>query len=106
MSRRRLAGAAVLLALALSGCSTGEEVRGGAEQVTEFLRSMPSGPDLESFEITGDEGTLVLHYGERATEVDPAVLRETMEQVAAQAKERAQNLQSVEFRVGDRTYTF
>jgi hypothetical protein len=29
-----------------------------------------------------------------------------MEQVAAQAKERVQNLETVEFRVGDRTYTF
>jgi outer membrane murein-binding lipoprotein Lpp len=79
---------------------------GDNSKVTEFFRSMPSGPDMESFEIKGDEGKLVVHYGEQATEVDPAVLQETMEQVAAQAKERVQNLETVEFRVGDRTYTF
>lgn len=79
---------------------------GDNSDVTEFFRSMPSGPDMESFEIKGDEGKLVVNYGEQATEVDPAVLQETMEQVAAQAKERVQDLETVEFRVGDRTHTF
>ncbi len=79
---------------------------GDNSKVAEFFRSMPSGPDMESLEIKGDEGKLVVHYGEQAAEVDPAVLQETMEQVAVQAKERVQNLETVEFRVGDRTYTF
>lgn len=79
---------------------------GDNSKVTEFFRSMPSGPDMESFQIKGDEGKLVVNYGEQAAEVDPAVLQETMEQVAAQAKERVQNLETVEFRVGDEVYTF
>jgi hypothetical protein len=79
---------------------------GDNSKVSEFFRSMPSGPDMESFEIKGGEGKLVVNYGEQATEVDPAVLQETMEQVAAQAKERVQNLETVEFRVGDEVYTF
>ena len=37
---------------------------------------------------------------------DPAVLQQTMEEVAAQAKEHVQNLETVEFRVGEKTYTF
>jgi hypothetical protein len=81
-------------------------VLGDNSKVTEFFRSMPSGPDMESFEIKGEEGKLVVNYGEQAAEVDPAVLQETMEQVSAQAKERVQNLEAVEFRVGERTYTF
>jgi Domain of unknown function (DUF4825) len=79
---------------------------GDNSRVVQFFRSMPSGPDMESFAIRGDEGKLIVNYGDQATEVDPAVLQETMEQVAAQAKERVQNLETVEFRVGDRTYTF
>ncbi|HRO29436.1 MULTISPECIES: DUF4825 domain-containing protein [Micrococcaceae] len=149
-SRRRAAGAAVLLMMSLAGCAQVEEITnqagevtaqaerlwtearqmgdltveqvrdfdwsslsgfdgillGDNSRVTEFFRSMPSGPDMESFEIKGDEGTLVVHYGEQVAEVDPAVLQETMEQVAAEAKERVQNLDTVEFRVGERTYTF
>jgi len=79
---------------------------GDNSRVTELLRSMPSGPDMESFAIRGDEGTLVVEYGDRAAEVDPAVLRETMSEVAAQAKERVRNLETVEFHVGDEVYTF
>jgi hypothetical protein len=74
--------------------------------VTEFLRSMPSGPDMESFEIIGKDGKLVVHYGDHVTEADPAVLRETMENVATEAKKHIENLETVEFRAGDEIYTF
>lgn len=79
---------------------------GDNSKVTEFFRSMPSGPDMESFEIKSDEGTLIVHYGDQATTVDPAVLRTTMEDIAAHAKDQVQNLETVEFKVGDTSYTF
>lgn len=79
---------------------------GDNSQVIEFFRSMPSGPNMENFEIKGDQGKLVVNYDDQAVEVDPAVLQKTMEDVAAEAKERVQNLETVEFTVGERTYTF
>ncbi|WP_313816430.1 DUF4825 domain-containing protein [Citricoccus sp.] len=79
---------------------------GNNSEVTQFLRSMPSGPDMESFEIKGEDGTLVVNYGDQAAEADPAVLWETMQSVAAQAKEHVENLKKVEFRVGDEIHTF
>ena len=74
--------------------------------IRDSFRSMPSGPDMETFQIQGDEGKLIVNYGDEATTIDPAVLQTTMEEVAAQAKERVQNLETVEFHVGDKTYTF
>lgn len=79
---------------------------GDNSRVVQFFRSMPSGPDMETFQIQGDEGKLIVNYGDEATTIDPAVLQTTMEEVAAQAKERVQNLETVEFHVGDKTYTF
>ena len=79
---------------------------GDNSTVIEFMRSMPSGQDIESFQIQGDQGKLTVNYGDQALEADPAVLQQTMEEVAAQAKEHVQNLKTVEFRVGEKTYTF
>lgn len=74
---------------------------GETPKVTEFFRSMPSGPDMESFQTKSDEGKLIVSYGDQATEVDPAVLQKTMEDVAAQAKQHVQYLETVKFRVGN-----
>ncbi|MCT2089787.1 DUF4825 domain-containing protein [Micrococcus terreus] len=79
---------------------------GDNSKVVEFMRSMPSGQDMQNFEVKGSEGTLVVNYGNQVLEADPAVLQQTMEEISAQAKEHIQNLETVEFRVGENTYTF
>ncbi|HEY4614661.1 MAG TPA: hypothetical protein VIG75_04290 [Citricoccus sp.] len=84
----------------------GEVWLGDNASVTALLRSMPSGPDMESFRIVGEEGRLVVTYGDHAAEVDPAVLDAAMRQVADRAKDHVRNLETVEFRVGERSYTF
>jgi hypothetical protein len=79
---------------------------GDPAAVDEFLRSMPSGPDIESVGIRAEDGALVVHYGEHVAQTDPAVLGRTMEDISAQAKQHIDGLETVEFRVGDEAYTF
>ena len=79
---------------------------GDNSKVAEMFRSMPGAEDIKDFHIKGDQGVLEVRYGDEALKADPAVLEQTLREQAAQAKERIKNLDKVEFRVGDRTYTF
>ncbi|MDO5635541.1 MAG: DUF4825 domain-containing protein [Micrococcus sp.] len=79
---------------------------GDNSRVVEFMRSMPGGANMDTFEIRGDEGTLVVNYGDKDTTIDPALLQDTLRDIAEQAEQRIQNLERVEFHVGDEVYTF
>jgi hypothetical protein len=79
---------------------------GDNSRVAEMFRQMPGAEDIQDFHIKGDQGVLEVRYGDQALEADPAVLEQTLREQAEQAKQRIQNLDKVEFRVGDTTYTF
>lgn len=79
---------------------------GDNSKVTEMFRQMPGAEGIEDFHIKGDQGVLEVNYGEESLKADPAVLKDTLREQAEQAKERIRNLETVEFTVGDRTYTF
>lgn len=74
--------------------------------VEDLLRSLPSGPDMADVEAVREDGRVIVEYAESALEADPQVLEDTMREVADQARNAIPDLTEVEFRVGDRTFTF
>ncbi|OFR90134.1 hypothetical protein HMPREF2863_07535 [Micrococcus sp. HMSC067E09] len=79
---------------------------GDASEVTEMFRRMPGAEDIQDFHIKGDQGVLEVRYKDEALKADPAVLEQTLREQAEQARQRIRNLEQVEFKVGDETYTF
>jgi len=77
-----------------------------AEVVEDLTRSLPSGSDIVDVEALREDGKVVIEYGRSALEADPQVLEDTMREAAEQARNAIPNLEDVEFRVGDRTFTF
>lgn len=74
--------------------------------ITELMEAMPSGDDIRSIDVNKEDGKLVITYKDSATEVDTAVLDETMKRVSDEAKNLIDGLKSVEFHVGDEVYSF
>lgn len=79
---------------------------GDNSKVAEMFRQMPGAEDIQDSHIKGDQGVLEVRYKDEALKADPAVLEETLREQAEKAKQRIENLQKVEFKVGDKTYTF
>lgn len=134
--RTRLLAAVAAVALGLSACSDVEEAaRKGQElidltvekvknfdwskldefagtrladnaSVQELVRAMPSGEDIASIDVSTTEGKLVITYNDDVAEIDPALLEETMSEVSGHAKDFIGGLSDVEFKVGDKTYSF
>ena len=57
-------------------------------------------------EALREDGKVVIEYGRSALEADPQVLEDTMREAADRARDAIPDLEDVEFRVGDRTFTF
>ena len=74
--------------------------------VEDLMKSLPSGPDMADVEAVREEGRVIVDYAESALEADPQVLEDTMREVADQARNALPDLKDVEFRVGDRTFTY
>lgn len=74
--------------------------------VEDLMKSLPSGPDMAEVEALREEGRVIIDYAESALEADPQVLEDTMREVAEQARNALPDVTDVEFRVGDRTFTF
>ncbi len=74
---------------------------GDNSKVVDFFRSMPTGADMETFEILGDEGTLVVTYAADATVPDAAVLSGALSALADCGREYVTNLETVRFMVPD-----
>lgn len=79
---------------------------GDEAKVEDMFRNMPGAEGLQDVSVQQDEGALEVTYGEESLRADPAVLEETLREQAEQAKQRLDELKTLEFRVGDRTYTF
>ncbi len=79
----------------------GGTLLGDNSKVTEMFRSMPGAEDIKDFHIKGDQGVLEVRYGDEALKADPAVLEETLREQAEQAKQRIENLKTVEFHIID-----
>lgn len=77
-----------------------------AEVVEDLTRSLPSGSDIVDVEALREDGKVVIEYGRSALEADPQVLEDTMREAAEQARNAIPDLKDVEFRVGDRTFTY
>lgn len=74
---------------------------GDNSKVTEFMRAMPTGGSMDTFEILGDEGKLRVVYAVPDTfpEVEP--LNATLQAMADCAREYVTNLETVEFAIPD-----
>lgn len=77
-----------------------------AEVVEDLTRSLPSGSDIVDVEALREDGKVVIEYGRSVLEADPQVLEDTMREAAEQARSAIPDLKDVEFRVGDRTFTY
>ena len=82
------------------------EVEAEVAKVEDMFRNMPGAEGLQDVSVQQDEGALEVTYGEESLRADPAVLEETLREQAEQAKQRLDELKTVEFKVGDKTYTF
>ena len=79
---------------------------GAPDAVRELLRTLPSGPDMIDVDAVREDGRVIVRYAESALQADPEILEQTMREVAGQARSALPDLREVEFRVGDRTFTF
>ena len=77
-----------------------------AEVVEDLTRSLPSGSDIVDVEALREDGKVVIEFGQSLLEADPQVLEDTMRAAAARARDAIPDLEDVEFRVGDRTFTY
>lgn len=79
---------------------------GDEAKVEDMFQNMPGAEGLQDVSVKQDQGALEVTYGEESLRADPAVLEETLREQAEQAKQRLDELKTVEFKVGDKTYTF
>lgn len=79
---------------------------GDNSKVVELLRSMPTGADMESFEIKQENGTLIVNYKDDAVVLDPAAFETAMQEISDEAKKLVTNLENVEFNFDGKTYKF
>ena len=77
-----------------------------AEVVEDLTRSLPSGSDIVDVEALREDGKVVIEYGQSLLDADPQVLEDTMREAAERARNAIPDLKDVEFRVGDRTFTY
>ena len=88
----------------------GEDEEAGADHAAEVVedltRSLPSGSDIVDVEALREDGKVVIEYGQSLLEADPQVLEDTMREAADRARDAIPDLEDVEFRVGDRTFTY
>ena len=62
--------------------------------------------DVVDVEAVKDQGKVIVDYAEDALPQDPQELERTLREAAEKAKRSVPDLEDVEFRVGDRTFTF
>lgn len=105
-TRAALQSAEDRLAQAEDRISELEADQRAAEVVEDLTRSLPSGSDIVDVEALREDGKVVIEYGRSALEADPQVLEDTMREAAEQARNAIPDLKDVEFRVGDRTFTY
>ena len=72
---------------------------GDNSKVTALFRAMPTGEDMETFEILGDEGVLVINYAPGVDTPDADLLDEALAVIADCGREYVTNLETVRFRV-------
>lgn len=89
---------------ALSGL--GDASEDAQTTADELVSSLPSVDDVVDVEAMKEEGRVIVDYADDVLSADPAELEGQLRDAAERAKESMPDLKDVEFRVGDRAFTF
>lgn len=104
---RSQAGAAVSSAVGRAEEAVSSLGSGAENAAREAVDSLPDLPSAEQVEQTGREGRdMVVDLAEGALPQDPAELERRLEEAADRVRDSVPDLEDVEFRVGDRSFTF
>lgn len=100
------AGAAVASA-AEDVRSSVDGLRAGAEGAArDAVDSLPQLPDAQSVEQAAEDGRMLVEYAQDALPQDPAELERALRDAADAVRDSVPGQGEVEFRVGDRSFTF